>query len=298
MSTKIGENEVFFAQSWFSWPNGRLLPIHTIHILKAIVPAVNLAYLDTLYVHPVIRPIFVTFWDWTGSISWNLVICWFPRKMSFSRTASSIQIWTKRNSSNQRQKKATFVSSVQYSMEVFKQLVKQDKSCICDIISYFQTKYFVHFQTFWQPPLARVGNNCHPGLLKIIKFGTKASFWSATTKLASYPQTPCSFWPLAFLVRGTISCPWSLVAVVRMFWGCFCSLVIFAFWLGYLRHFVTLAAETTLTIILPIDPLVVHLNDSCKIVKLSFWLWLSTILLREEPPRYCVTRAPLILQGS
>ena len=29
-----------------------------IHILKAIVPAVNLAYLDTLYVHAVIRPIF------------------------------------------------------------------------------------------------------------------------------------------------------------------------------------------------------------------------------------------------
>ena len=167
-----------------SWPNGQLLPIHTIHILKAIVPTINLAYPGTLYVHPVIRPIFVTFWDWTGSISWNLVICWFPRKMSFSRTASSIQIWTKRNSSKQRQKEATFVSSVQCSMEVFKQLVNQDKSCICDIILYVQTKYFVHFQTFWQPPLARVGNICHPGLLKIIKLGTKASFWSATTGLS------------------------------------------------------------------------------------------------------------------
>ena len=31
---------------------------HTIHILKAIVPAVNLAYLGTLYVHPVICPVF------------------------------------------------------------------------------------------------------------------------------------------------------------------------------------------------------------------------------------------------
>ena len=31
---------------------------HTIHILDAIVPAVNLAYLGTLYVHPVTRPIF------------------------------------------------------------------------------------------------------------------------------------------------------------------------------------------------------------------------------------------------
>ena len=40
----------FFAQNRFSWPSGQLLPIHTIHILKAIVPAVNLAYLDaTLY---------------------------------------------------------------------------------------------------------------------------------------------------------------------------------------------------------------------------------------------------------
>ena len=36
---------MFFAQNQFSWPNGQLLPIHTIHILKAIVPAVNLAYL-------------------------------------------------------------------------------------------------------------------------------------------------------------------------------------------------------------------------------------------------------------
>ena len=32
--------------------------LHPIHILKAIVPAVNLAYLGTLYVHPVTRPIF------------------------------------------------------------------------------------------------------------------------------------------------------------------------------------------------------------------------------------------------
>ena len=48
----------FFAQNRFSRPNGQCLPIHTIHILKAIVPAVNLAYLDSLYVHPVIRPNF------------------------------------------------------------------------------------------------------------------------------------------------------------------------------------------------------------------------------------------------
>ena len=27
-------------------------------VIKLVVPAVNLAYLDTLYVHPVIRPIF------------------------------------------------------------------------------------------------------------------------------------------------------------------------------------------------------------------------------------------------
>ena len=45
----------------FFWPNGQLLPIYTIHILKAIVPAVNLAYLDTIYMHPVIHTIFVTF---------------------------------------------------------------------------------------------------------------------------------------------------------------------------------------------------------------------------------------------
>ena len=48
-------HRVFFAQNRFSWPSGQLLPIHTIHILKAIVPVINLAYLDTLYVHPVIR---------------------------------------------------------------------------------------------------------------------------------------------------------------------------------------------------------------------------------------------------
>ena len=53
----------------FSQENGQRLLIHTMHILKAIVPAVNLAYLDTLYVHPVIRPIFVTFLELTGSIS-------------------------------------------------------------------------------------------------------------------------------------------------------------------------------------------------------------------------------------
>ena len=35
-----------------------MLPIHTIHILKAIVTAVNLAYLGTLYVYPVTRPFF------------------------------------------------------------------------------------------------------------------------------------------------------------------------------------------------------------------------------------------------
>ena len=49
--------DVFFAQNRFSWTNGQLLPIHTIHILKAIVPAVNLAYLGTLYMHPVTCPI-------------------------------------------------------------------------------------------------------------------------------------------------------------------------------------------------------------------------------------------------
>ena len=48
----------FFAQNRFSWPNGQLLPIHTIQILKAIVPAVDLAYLGTLYVHPMTRPNF------------------------------------------------------------------------------------------------------------------------------------------------------------------------------------------------------------------------------------------------
>ena len=58
MHTKIDVFGVFFAQNRFSWPNGKFLPIRTIHILKAIVPAVDLAYLDTLYVHPVIRPIF------------------------------------------------------------------------------------------------------------------------------------------------------------------------------------------------------------------------------------------------
>ena len=47
-----------FAQNRFSWLEGQLLPIHTIHILKAIVPVLNLVYLGTLYVHPVIHPIF------------------------------------------------------------------------------------------------------------------------------------------------------------------------------------------------------------------------------------------------
>ena len=47
---------MFFAQNQFSWQNCQLLLIHTIHILEAIVPAVNLAYLGTLYVHPVICP--------------------------------------------------------------------------------------------------------------------------------------------------------------------------------------------------------------------------------------------------
>ena len=56
MHTEIAVFEVFFFR--FSWPNGQLLPIHTIHILKANVPAVYLAYLGTLYVHPVTRPIF------------------------------------------------------------------------------------------------------------------------------------------------------------------------------------------------------------------------------------------------
>ena len=44
------------AQNQFS--SGKFLPIHTMHMVKAIVPVVNLAYLGTLYVHPVTRPIF------------------------------------------------------------------------------------------------------------------------------------------------------------------------------------------------------------------------------------------------
>ena len=37
---------------------------HTIHILKAIVPAVNLAYLGTRYVHPVTHQIFCNALGW------------------------------------------------------------------------------------------------------------------------------------------------------------------------------------------------------------------------------------------
>ena len=59
MHTKIAVFEVFFGtKSIFLWQKSQLLPFHTIHILKDIVPAVNLVYLGTLYVHPVIRPIF------------------------------------------------------------------------------------------------------------------------------------------------------------------------------------------------------------------------------------------------
>ena len=59
MHTKIAVFEVFFfAQNPFSWLNLQLLHIHTIHILKAVVPAVNLAYLGTVYMHPVTRLIF------------------------------------------------------------------------------------------------------------------------------------------------------------------------------------------------------------------------------------------------
>ena len=58
MSTKISDFEVFFAQNLFPWPNGQLLLVHIIHILKANVPAANLAYLGTRYVHPVTRQIF------------------------------------------------------------------------------------------------------------------------------------------------------------------------------------------------------------------------------------------------
>ena len=55
MSTKIGENEVFFGtKSFFLAKQSNF----AIHILKAIVPAVNLAYLGTCYVHPVTRQIF------------------------------------------------------------------------------------------------------------------------------------------------------------------------------------------------------------------------------------------------
>ena len=58
MSTKISDFGVFFAQNLFPWPNGQLLLVHIIHILKANVPAANLAYLGTRYVHPVTRQIF------------------------------------------------------------------------------------------------------------------------------------------------------------------------------------------------------------------------------------------------
>ena len=59
MAYKVIECIVFTKNTdRFSRPNRQFLPIHSIHILKAIVPAINLAYLDSLYVHPVIRPIF------------------------------------------------------------------------------------------------------------------------------------------------------------------------------------------------------------------------------------------------
>ena len=59
MSTKIGDFEVVFLHK-IDFP-GQMVNcclLHTIHILKAIVPAVNLTYLGTLYAHPVTRPIF------------------------------------------------------------------------------------------------------------------------------------------------------------------------------------------------------------------------------------------------
>ena len=49
---------IYDEENPFSWLNVQLLHIHTIHILKAVVPAVNLAYLGTVYMHPVTRLIF------------------------------------------------------------------------------------------------------------------------------------------------------------------------------------------------------------------------------------------------
>ena len=50
----------FFGKNKFSWPNGQLSPTacHT-YILKAIVPAVDFSYLNTLFEHPTRRPNFV-----------------------------------------------------------------------------------------------------------------------------------------------------------------------------------------------------------------------------------------------
>ena len=48
----------FFCKNRFSWPNGQLLltAYHTYY--ESYCSAVNLAYLGTLYVHPVTHPIF------------------------------------------------------------------------------------------------------------------------------------------------------------------------------------------------------------------------------------------------
>ena len=77
------------------------------------------------------------------------------KKNVISRRASSIHIGTKRNSSNPIQKEATFCFECSLLNGSFKQLVNQDKSCIFDIISYVQTKYFRPF-----PKL--LCNICHP----------------------------------------------------------------------------------------------------------------------------------------
>ena len=58
-----------------SWSNGQFLPIHTIHILKLLFQRLiwhiwgpSTCILWSLR-------FFVTLWDWTGSISRNLVVC-------------------------------------------------------------------------------------------------------------------------------------------------------------------------------------------------------------------------------
>ena len=66
----------------------------------------------------------------------------FPKQHLLSRFGQ------KETHPTQDKRKFLFVSSVQCSMEFFQQLVNQDKSCICDIISYVQTKYFRQFPDF------------------------------------------------------------------------------------------------------------------------------------------------------